>query len=78
MQALLENVMGAQEAAASEVVRILQAEALLKQPNKKLCPNFKELRQAYFKQKFHASRRDGGADGGMEGAEDTAHDVAED
>ena len=78
MQALLENVMGAQEAAASEVVRILQAEALLKQPNKKLCPNFKELRQAYCKQKFHASRRDGGADGGMEGAEDTAHDVAED
>lgn len=66
MQALLENIVDAEEEAASEVVRILQAEdeALLAHPDKKLCPNFKKLRQAYYKEKYHTSRRDGSGGGG--------------
>ena len=69
VQALLDNSVDAEEDAASEVVRILQAEdeALLKQPDKKLCPNFKKLRQAYYKEKYHTNRRDGGGGGGAEG-----------
>ena len=66
MQALLENMMDAEEDAAIEVSRILQAEdeALLAHPDKKLCPIFKKLRQAYYKEKYHTSRRDGGGGNG--------------
>lgn len=52
MQALLDNISGEEEAA--DVVRILKAEdeALLQQPSKRLCRNFKRLRQAFYKEKY--------------------------
>ncbi len=63
MNALLENIVDAGEEEATdvtEVVRILKAEdeALLKEPSKKLCPDFKKLRQAYYKEKYHLNRRE--------------------
>lgn len=52
VQALLDNISGEEEAA--DVVRILKAEdeALLQQPSKRLCRNFKRLRQAFYKEKY--------------------------
>ncbi|PSC74389.1 ethylene-responsive transcription factor RAP2-12-like isoform X2 [Micractinium conductrix] len=51
---------GEGEGGAAEVVRILKAEdeALLKEPTKKLNPDFKKLRQAYYKEKYHQTRKD--------------------
>lgn len=49
---LLENIAG--EDNADEVVQILKAEdaALLREPNRGLCHNFKRLRQAFYKEKY--------------------------
>lgn len=55
----MENIEEAAEEAAPEVLLILRAEdeALLKEPSKKLCPDFKKLRQAYYKEKYQQSNR---------------------
>lgn len=52
VQTLLDNIAGEDE--AEEVVKILKAEdeALLKEPSKRLCRNFKRLRQAFYKEKY--------------------------
>ena len=52
VHALLENIAG--EEHAEEVVEILRAEdaALLREPSKGLCHNFKRLRQAFYKEKY--------------------------
>lgn len=52
MHTLLENIAG--EDNADEVVQILKAEdaALLREPNRGLCHNFKRLRQAFYKEKY--------------------------
>lgn len=52
VQTLLDNIAGEDE--AGEVVKILKAEdeALLKEPSKRLCRNFKRLRQAFYKEKY--------------------------
>lgn len=49
---LLENI--ADEGNADEVMEILKAEdaALLREPTKGLCLNFKRLRQAFYKEKY--------------------------
>lgn len=54
VQALLENIVADGEEDATEVVKILLAEdeALLKEPSKRLCRDFKRLRQAFYKEKY--------------------------
>lgn len=61
MQALMENIVAQDDAAqGTEVLRILKAEdeALLKEPTKKLCSDFKKLRQAYYKEKYKEKKVD--------------------
>lgn len=43
------------------MVRILKAEdeALLQQPSKRLCRNFKRLRQAFYKEKYKERKASG-------------------
>ena len=60
MAALLENIQGEEGSAEmAEVVRVLRAEdeALLAEPSKGLCRNFKRLRQAFYKEKYRGRRR---------------------
>lgn len=56
---MLENIADSRDEDSIEVVRILKAEdeALLKEPSKKLCPDFKRLRQAFYKEKYHLTKK---------------------
>lgn len=57
----MENIVAQDDAAqGTEVLRILKAEdeALLKEPTKKLCSDFKKLRQAYYKEKYKEKKVD--------------------
>ncbi len=58
MQSLLHTISSSTEEDVAEVTKILQAEdlALLKEPSKKLCPHFKKLRQAFYKEKYHQQK----------------------
>jgi hypothetical protein len=58
VQSLLQNISSSAEEDVAEVMKILQAEdlALVKEPSKKLCPHFKKLRQAFYKEKYHQQK----------------------
>lgn len=66
--ALLENIAGEED--AEEVMRILRAEdeALLQEPGKGLCRNFKRLRQAFYKEKYRGRKGPSGSAGGGGGS----------
>lgn len=58
----MQNIVETQNEETADVVRILKAEdeALLKEPSRKLCPDFKKLRQAYYKEKYHQKKETDG------------------
>jgi hypothetical protein len=59
VQLLLENIVKTEQEDSTEVAQILRAEdeALVNEPQKKLCPHFKKLRQAYYKEKYQSTKK---------------------